>query len=383
MSIPIKILRPVGNPILLQKEPLSYTHFANAHVEFYRSGTAALAASLIAAKTLRSASTARPEVLLPAYACPDLISACLYAGTTPVLVDLAPGSCWMSLEQIKKAISEHTIAIIAVRFLGIAERMAKLRNICDYHNLILIEDSAQGFPTLNPGTYWQGDLTVISFGRGKPVNMLGGGAVLTHNAEIKAHLPLPIVSSRSALDSIKYYLKVKLYNLLIKPPIYGMATKLPGLNVGETVYKPLDTILGMSVNISARLTSNIVNYKSFANTAAEINSRLNAIKLPGIINLPLESQHDFTNPLLRYPLLVTNTEKHNQLHIALCNFGASLMYQKPLYQIKGIPPKTFPFSTKMANAEAFSQQLITLPTHTGVTKKVLGGIFEVIRKILG
>jgi dTDP-4-amino-4,6-dideoxygalactose transaminase len=382
MKISLKTLRPAGNPILRTKNPLNYNHFANTNVEFYQSGTAALAAALIATKKLSSDSAECPEVLLPAYACPDLISACLYAGVTPKLVDLEPQSCWMSLEQIKQSITERTIAIIAVRFLGIAERMAQLRTICEDCNLILIEDSAQGFPTINPKTYWQGDLSILSFGRGKPVNMLAGGAVLTSNTEIKQLLPLRTVTTDSGTNSMKYRIKVQLYNFLIHPFIYGMATKLPGLKVGETIFKPLNTILGIPMDVAVRLNDNIVSYKNLPNISAEINSRLNSLKISELIDLPAESRHDFADPLLRYPLLVMNTEKRNKLYLALRAFGASLMYQKPLYRINGIPPETFPSLTNMANAEAFSQQLITLPTHTGATAKVIDRIFEVTRKIL-
>ena len=56
--------------------------------------------------------------------------------------------------------------------------MAVLRPLADAAGAVLIEDSAQAFPRDGGGDFWQGDLVVLSFGRGKPVSLLGGGAVL-------------------------------------------------------------------------------------------------------------------------------------------------------------------------------------------------------------
>ena len=370
-------LRPIGNPVQLKRTSLDYSHFATSNIEFYQSGTASLAAALIAAKSMRK-HIINPEVVLPAYTCPDLISACKYAGVTPVLVDLEPDSCWMSLEQIRKAINNHTIAIIAVRFLGIAERMAQLRMTCDEHNILLIEDSAQGFPKSNPATYWQGDLAILSFGRGKPVNMLGGGAVIVLKPDLKNHLPVPIARPENTQDSATYCLKLRLYNMLIKPLVYGLATKLPGVTVGETVYKPLKDIMAISPSIISKLNTNLDYYKSLPNIAANIHTRLQQLNLPGLIDLPQMTNHDFVNPLLRYPLLIKQRSKRDQLYQTLGPYGASLMYQKPLQEIRGVPLNLINTHAATLCAEKFSRQLITLPTHTGVTEKILDKLFDAL-----
>ena len=197
MKNPLKILRPVGNPIHLHKAQVDFTQFQPFQVDFYHSGTSALAAAIIACKKLKSDVENNAEIILPAYGCPDLISAILYAGAKPVLVDLDPNTPWMSLSAISQAITEKTIAIVAVRFLGISERMQQLRDICCTHKLALIEDSAQGFPVTSPATYWRGDFNILSFGRGKPVNLLTGGAVLCTNPELQALLPKPLPSENA------------------------------------------------------------------------------------------------------------------------------------------------------------------------------------------
>lgn len=381
MKTSLRSLRPVGNPIKLRKEPLDYTQFGNFHLDFYHSGTAALAASISAIKSLWLNEDASPEIILPAYACPDLISAILYAGATPVLVDLEPDSCWMSLEQIEQRITKLTIAIIAVRFLGIAERMQQLHELCKKYQLTLIEDSAQGFPLTRPDNYWLGDVIILSFGRGKPVNMLGGGAVLTKIDAIKDNLPASSSHADTLSEQLIYIIKVQIYNYVINPAVYGITHKLPGFNIGETIFKPLNQLSGIHDSITERLNFNIKYFKKLPNRLLDIKNKIELLKSMKIVNLPSVTQHDFENPLLRYPILVKNQEIRDALHEKLTPLGSSIMYQKPLYQIKGVPAVPNRGQTAYINAESFADRLITLPTHKDVSNRILEEIFARLREV--
>ena len=180
-------LPPVGNPVRLSDgrndESLLQEVFSPYTPGFFDSGTSALAASILAAVNVKGAS--KPEVILPAYGCPDLISAVVFAGAKPVLVDLEAERPWMDLEQVSAHITGHTVAVIAASLCGIPERLGALRQITEQAELLLIEDSAQLFPGSIDEANWQGDLVVISFGRGKPVSLLGGGAVLFRDKRIR------------------------------------------------------------------------------------------------------------------------------------------------------------------------------------------------------
>ena len=84
-------IRPVGEPIprpadvsLLADEPIKIPGY---RCEYLRSGTQALTLAVRSA-TSRSGADERRRVLLPAYTCPDLVSAIELAGGVAVLVDL-------------------------------------------------------------------------------------------------------------------------------------------------------------------------------------------------------------------------------------------------------------------------------------------------------
>ena len=151
-------LPPVGNPICLSRTDQSeslFQIFGNAYqTHYFASGTAALAAAITAA--IRLKAVARPEIILPAYGCPDLISAVVFAGAKPVLVDIEADRPWMDLEQLPAKMSANTVAIIAVNLFGISERMEQLRPLADQAGALLIEDSAQAFPSSNEKNIWQG-----------------------------------------------------------------------------------------------------------------------------------------------------------------------------------------------------------------------------------
>ncbi|UCB54712.1 MAG: DegT/DnrJ/EryC1/StrS family aminotransferase, partial [Thiotrichales bacterium] len=179
-------LPPAGNPINLTAtaEPGLFldSFFSPYQPRFFASGTAALAAVIIAAIRLKNVT--RPEVVLPAYGCPDLVSAVVYAGAKPVLVDLEPDRPWMDLAQLSGKITAHTVAIVATDLFGISERIDAIRPIARQAGAMLIEDSAQAFPGARESDIWGGDCVVLSFGRGKPVSLLGGGVVLFRDTGI-------------------------------------------------------------------------------------------------------------------------------------------------------------------------------------------------------
>jgi len=375
----IKILRPAGNLITIaqaNQEPLSdlsYTAY------YYNSGTASLSAAIIAS-CKADAKIKKSEVIIPAYACPDLISAAINANTSPVLVDLEPNSPNFSIEAVKQAINKNTVAIVAVRFFGLNGNIKLLSDIARKNKISLIEDSAQGFPVTEDDSYWCGDFIVLSFGRGKPINLLNGGAVLSKKPELIKLLPTPEPASETFIDKFKYFLKVLIYNQSLHPFIYGLITRLPGLTIGETIYKPLHNITSMLSYSKSLLVSNIKSYQRRKNIRHEYASTFKDINHPMLIDLPVSINDNLNDeqPLLRYPILILNHSVRNDIYEKLKPYGASLMYQKPLNKIAGVD-KLIMNDDNYTNAASFSQHLLTLPTHDDVNReliKKIGGIIK-------
>ncbi len=396
-------LPPVGNPVTIDrsKELKDVAVFSSYQTQFYASGTAALAAALVASlvaslaaseavsKTAadKSKKESVAEVILPAYACPDLISAAVFAGIKPVLVDLEADTPWHDLSLLKAAITENTVAIVAVNLFGMTERWSQLREISDQYNLLLIEDSAQYFPGGNESYDWQGDLVVLSFGRGKPVSLLGGGAVLTKKKLLHQYLPKPQVKPSAFKERLIFSLKVRVYNVMISPLLYWLPETLPFLHLGETRYHPLLGIDAMDQLRLDMLAGNIARYQSDVaalsrckKISAVLASSCKSDSVNKLINLPVINDMKVKTRLLRYPLLVDESSRDRVFEmLKKAGLGASLMYPESLPKITGL--ENILEDKEYKNAEMFAARIVTLPTHAYVNDKVIAKMKAVIEQL--
>lgn len=109
----------------------------------------------------------------------------LYCGATPVFADIKEDTYNIDPDSVLEKITDKTKAVVAVDFTGQAAQLKRLREICDEHNLILIEDGAHSIGTKyegkNVGTI--ADLTTFSFHPVKTVTCGEGGAIMTNNDE--------------------------------------------------------------------------------------------------------------------------------------------------------------------------------------------------------
>ncbi len=335
---------------------------------FFNSGAESLAAAILSTISYRGIDS--PEVILSAYSCPELVSAILYAGAKPILVDLEYQRPWINISDLENKINKNTVAVIAVNLFGIAEQLEKISKICNKHEIILIEDSAQSFPRIIDDRFWKGDFIVLSFGRGKPISTLGGGALLCKNPALIKKLPEEKGNTEKGPMSewVGYRLKIFLYNLLLHPGLYFIPNSLPFLKLGETRFKPLRSIKPMAEENRSILDANIDKY---IKTRDNENQQwlFEIISESKLIDLPCAcSDSNNTSTLLRYPVLAASCEQRDDVYDMLnrMGLGVSKMYQKPLNKIQGLE-EIFKQQGEFPNAKNFSETLLTFPTHKGLT----------------
>lgn len=374
-------LPPVGNPVCLSHGDASESPLRDIFhpyiPEYYASGTAALAASIVAAVRLKR--IADPEVILPAYGCPDLVSAVVFAGAKPVLVDLEPDRPWLDINQLSVRLNTHTVAIVAVSLFGIPERMEELRQVSDRHGVLLIEDSAQAFPGEPGGGFWRGDLVVLSFGRGKPVSLLGGGAVLFRDRELGGQLA---EVTDCAAGATRLRARAAIYNLMISPWLYWIPQGLPFLHLGETRFVPLPVIAPMEPLARRLLSSNIHKYQEdTANTRLRLAAMLNAAGVePGqLLDLSSACQVPDHVRLLRYPLLAEPAQRDRCLRdLRRAGLGPSCMYPASLPNVTGLG-QLLSGQGDFPVAEDFASRILTLPTHRRVTDVDIDKMGQILR----
>lgn len=375
-------LRPVGSPV---PKTQTVDDFVPPWDEYYTalytgSGTEALSLAVECAVAAKPA-VARPEVIIPAYGCPDLIAAVVAQQATPVLVDFAPGLPVLDEEGIASSLNENTVAVVAVDFLGGYERLQALSRLCLDAGIVLIEDSAQCFPPAS-ASHDLADFVVLSFGRGKPINLMGGGALLIRRVNTSAEKNLrsqyPTVIVRT---NLKWRTKRLIFNALLSRFVYPLLERIPFLHVGETRFHALKAIRILDIPPSL-LSTAIDAYCQRPHVHRFYDRELAFLERQGW-QLPLIVDSSGKFPRLRYALLAPDRDLRDQAveELNYQGIGANRFYGCILPEIGDMQALGVGGDGNYPNASDFAARLITLPTHEGVTQADLNRIVSVLKRV--
>lgn len=120
---------------------------AKRHCIAVNSGTSALHMSFVAAGIRQG-----DEVIVPSFTFAATANAVRLAGATPVFADIEQDYFNLSPQAVEAAITPRTRAIMPVHLYGHPAAMTELAAICQRHNLLLFEDSAQAHAASLNGT---------------------------------------------------------------------------------------------------------------------------------------------------------------------------------------------------------------------------------------
>lgn len=199
------------------------------HVITCANGTDALQIALMALELKPG-----DEVIVPAFTYVASAEVIGLLGLTPVMVDVDPNTFNVTAENIKKAISPKSKAIIPVHLFGQSCDMEPIMKLAKEHNLYVIEDNAQAIGSvytfsdgkkLHTGTI--GNIGCTSFFPSKNLGCYGdGGAIFTNDDELGEKLRMianhgqkikyhhSVIGCNSRLDTIQaVVLKAKLPHL--------------------------------------------------------------------------------------------------------------------------------------------------------------------------
>lgn len=123
------------------------------------------------------------EVILPSYTFSSTANSFVLAGAKLVFVDIRPDTMNIDEKKIESAITDRTRVIVPVHYAGVACEMDTIMDIAKRHNLIVVEDAAQGVMSTYKGRALGtiGDFGCFSFHETKNYSMGEGGAILINN----------------------------------------------------------------------------------------------------------------------------------------------------------------------------------------------------------
>ncbi len=119
------------------------------------------------------------EVIMPSYTFVSTADAFVLRGAKIVFVDVRPDTMNIDETKIEDAITDKTKVIVPVHYAGVACEMDTIMGIAKRHNLMVVEDAAQGLMSTYKGKALGtiGDFGCISFHETKNYSMGEGGAL--------------------------------------------------------------------------------------------------------------------------------------------------------------------------------------------------------------
>jgi dTDP-4-amino-4,6-dideoxygalactose transaminase len=127
------------------------------------------------------------EVITTPYTFVATVNAALMVDAIPILVDVAPETFEIDVEQIEGAITPKTKAILPVHIAGQPADMDAILAIAEKHGLRVVEDACQAW-----GAEWRGrrvgalgDLGTFSFQASKNITAGEGGIIVTNDDQLE------------------------------------------------------------------------------------------------------------------------------------------------------------------------------------------------------
>jgi dTDP-4-amino-4,6-dideoxygalactose transaminase len=341
------------------------------------SGTQALTIAIREAR--RRADPAAP-VALPAFSCFDVASAAVGADVRVSFYDLDPdtlGPDLSSLERVFRA--GAAIAVIAPLY-GVPVDWTALAALARQYDAVLIEDAAQGH-----GARWEGrplgtlgEIATLSFGRGKGWTGGNGGTVLTRNdsAAPNGNLPEPNFSHEAATA-----VALAAQWALARPEVYAIPRSIPGLGLGETIYRaPVRETLITRAAAAALLATHDSSQREAEGRRANAKKLLASISdSTRVRTIPV--QREGSAGYLRLPVrLSRGMAAFNSPSRALA-LGIAPSYPRALSDLPQIAAMRERTEASWPGAQTLVRELVTVPTHSLLSSWDTSEIHRMMRQL--
>jgi dTDP-4-amino-4,6-dideoxygalactose transaminase len=338
------------------------TEFGAGAVTLTDSGTSALVLAL------RMLAKPGVPVAMPAYACVDLISAARRANVQVRFFDIDPHTLSPDMDSVRRVLAEGVSAVTVAHLYGFPVDMIAMADAAREAGVPVIEDAAQhacatikGRPA---GSF--GDVTVLSFGRGKGTTSGRGGALLTHHGSSPE-------ADLQATSGTKDLVIAAASWALGRPWIYGIPASIPALHLGETIYHEAGEPQRMSSAAVALLDRTLpgmhraaAGRRSRALVLRDATDQSRNIEAVRVVDTGMSGY-------LRFPVLL-RSERDDAPAL-----GIARGYPRPLSLERETQDIMTASSEPLHGAAELARRLVTLPTHHMVTTRDLARLSSWLR----
>jgi CDP-4-dehydro-6-deoxyglucose reductase, E1 len=230
------------------------------------------------------------EIIIPPLGWVSDVSSVTQLGMKPVFVDISLNNLSITSENIKKAITSDTKAIVLVHCLGFNAINEEIIKIAKDNNLLLIEDCCEAhgatFNGKKVGSF--GDISIFSFYYGHHITTIEGGMICTNDKSLYelSKLFRSHGMTREVSTETQENYKNKYPNL---NPLFTFA--VAGFNMRST---ELNAVLGIEQmkRIDDNVTKRRHNFNVWLN---------NLDKNKFVVDFDLEGNSNFALPLIMKP----------------------------------------------------------------------------------
>ena len=298
------------------------------------------------------------EVIMPSFTFVSTANAFVLRGAKVVFVDIRPDTMNIDENLIEAAITSKTRAIVPVHYAGVACEMDTIMDIAKRHNLVVIEDAAQGVMSTYKGKALGaiGDFGNYSFHETKNYSMGEGGALLLRD---QTYVDKAIIIREKGTNRTLYKLgKVDKYSWIMAGSSF-----LPSDMNAAYLYAQLE----MADQINADRLDHWNRYYS----------ALEPMKEAGLIELPVIPKECVHNAHMFYIKAKDFEERAGLIDYLKANEILPASHYIPLHSsTAGVRYSTFWGEDKYTTRE--SERLLRLPMYYKLTNDDLD---EVVRRV--
>ena len=302
------------------------------------------------------------EVIMPSYTFVSTANAFVLRGGIPVFVDIRPDTLNIDESLIEAAISSRTKAIVPVHYAGVACEMDTIMDIARRHDLLVIEDAAQGIMSSYKGRSLGsiGHLGAYSFHETKNLISGEGGALLVNDERFAE--PAEIIREKGT-DRSRFF--------------RGEVDKYTWQEVGSS-FLPGELIaafLWAQFEEANRITQDrLASWQRY-------HEMLELLELKGILRRPIIPDDCQHNAHMYYVLLAPEINRQKVLEEFKCNEIGAVFHYVPLHS----SPAGLRYGRTHGNLDVTisqSERLIRLPLWVGITKQQQDRIVDVLKEVV-
>lgn len=318
----------------------------------------------------KSGGRGKTEVLIPGYTCYSVPAAAVKAGLRVSLYDMDPATLRPDMNDVNKKISEKTLAVVGQHLLGLCSDTWGLTQIARRHGAYCIEDSAQlmNGSILRTGVKNNGsDFIVFSFGRGKPLPLGAGGAVIVRENDGLTAISAAVKEypQKTAVCLSSFFIRI-----FSHPRFYWILEKMP-LGLGRTIFDPSFAVAGIPLCYRRAGVLGLRELEGLNRHRIVVGNIYNARFSHGTGF----SEKNGSVPV-RFPVLV----KDGKAALKLFDYGVRQLYPLALCDLAPLRSSLADPKVDTPGAREIARRLITLPTHGLVTERIAGEIARGVKK---